>query len=278
MSEAGQAPEQPQSAAATTTEPSRKERSIPWRLGTVANTVQETPMTRTLILDVPGWPGHRAGQHVDVRLTAEDGYRTERSYSIASPPEDAHVALTVERLDDGEVSPYLTEELRVGDRLELRGPIGGYFVWNVSTGGPLLLVAGGSGIVPLMAILRHRAAALAGEGADGRRREPARLLYSSRRWDEVIYREELARLMENDPALEVAFTFTREPPPGWAGFRRRIDRIMLAEVAWPPAERPHAFVCGPTPLVEKVAAELVELGHDPDCVKTERFGPTGGPA
>jgi ferredoxin-NADP reductase len=244
----------------------------------VVNIVPETSKARTLVLDIPDWPGHRAGQHVDVRLTAEDGYQTERSYSIASAPEDVRVALTIERLDDGEVSPYLTDELRVGDRLELRGPIGGYFVWDVALGGPLLLVAGGSGIVPLMAVLRHRALALASMDAGAWHRVPARLLYSSRRWDEVIYRDELARLVENDPALEVALTLTREPPPGWTGFQRRIDRMMLAEVAWPPTERPHIFVCGPTPLVESVAALLVELGHDPARVKTERFGPTGGPA
>jgi ferredoxin-NADP reductase len=244
----------------------------------VADVVPETSRTRSLILDVPGWPGHRAGQHVDVRLTAEDGYRAERSYSIASAPEDARVVLTVERLDDGEVSPYLTDELRVGDRLELRGPIGGYFVWDVGIGGPLLLVGGGSGIVPLMAMLRHRAVALGSAGADARHGVPARLLYSSRRWDEVIYHEELARLVEDDPTLEVALTLTREPSESWAGFRRRIDRMMLAEVAWPPAERPHVFVCGPTPLVEAAATALVELGHDPARVKTERFGPTGGPA
>jgi ferredoxin-NADP reductase len=255
-----------------------KARPIVWRLATVADVVPETPRTRTLVLDVPSWPGHRAGQHVDVRLTAEDGYQAERSYSIASAPENVQVGLTVERLDDGEVSPYLTDELRVGDRLELRGPIGGYFVWDVAIGGPLLLVGGGSGIVPLMAMLRHRVAALGPAGAGARHGVPARLLYSSRRWDEVIYREELARLVEDDPTLEVAVTLTREPPEEWAGFRGRIDRMMLAEVAWPPAERPHVFVCGPTPLVEAVAAALVALGHDPARVKTERFGPTGGTA
>jgi ferredoxin-NADP reductase len=268
----------PSSAPATVGTLLPKARPIAWRFAAVADVVPETPRARTLVLDVPGWPGHRAGQHVDVRLTAEDGYQAERSYSIASAPEDGQVGLTVERLEDGEVSPYLTDELRRGDRLELRGPIGGYFVWDVATGGPLLLVAGGSGIVPLMAMLRHRAATLGATDADARRGVPARLLYSSRRWDEVIYREELARLVEDDPTLEVALTLTREPPPGWAGFRRRIDRMMLAEVAWPPAERPHAFVCGPTPLVEAVATALVELGHDPTRVKTERFGPTGGPA
>jgi len=250
--------------------------AIAWRLATVVDVVTETPRTRTLVLEVPGWPGHRAGQHVDVRLTAEDGYQTQRSYSIASAPQDARVALTVDRLDDGEVSPYLTDVLSAGDRLELRGPIGGHFVWDVTLGGPLLLVAGGSGIVPLMAMLRHRAAAL--ETADVRRNVPARLLYSSRRWDDVIYHGELARLAQDDETLEVALTFTREPPQGWTGFRRRIDRMMLAEVAWPPGERPHVFICGPTPLVEAAAAALVELGHDPALVKTERFGPTGGSA
>ena len=166
--------------------------------------------------------------------------------------------------------------LSKGDRLELRGPIGGYFVWDVALGGPLLLVAGGSGIVPLMAMLRHRAAAL--DATDVRHNVPARLLYSSRRWDDVIYRAEIARLDQDDETLEVALTFTRESPRGWTGFRRRIDRMMLAEVAWPPGERPHVFVCGPTPLVEAAAAALVELGHDPALVKTERFGPTSGSA
>jgi ferredoxin-NADP reductase len=255
-----------------------KPRTIAWRLAAVVDAVPETPRTRTLVLDVPDWPGHRAGQHVDVRLTAEDGYQAQRSYSIASAPQDSRVALTVERLDEGEVSPYLTDELRVGDRLELRGPIGGHFVWDVSTGGPLLLVAGGSGVVPLMAMLRHRAAALASAAANARRAVPARLLYSSRRRDEVIYGNEIAQLAEDDPTVEVALTLTREPSSGWKGFRRRIDRMMLAEVAWPPAERPRAYVCGSTPLVESVAATLVALGHDPARVKTERFGPTGGSA
>ncbi len=227
------------------------------------------------MLDVPDWPGHRAGQHVDVRLTAEDGYQSERSYSIASAPEESRLALTVERLKDGEVSPYLTEELRSGDQLELRGPIGGYFVWDVSLGGPLFLVAGGSGIVPLMAMLRHRNTALAADEMT-RHRVPARLLYSSRRWDEVIYRDELSSLAKMDATLEVRHTLTRDQPEGWTGFQRRIDRTMLEEVAWPPSERPHVFVCGPTPLVEAIATTMVELGHEPAIVKTERFGPTGG--
>ncbi|HJP61671.1 MAG TPA: ferredoxin reductase, partial [Gemmatimonadaceae bacterium] len=246
---------------------------IAWRLATVLEVVPETPRTRTVVLDVPDWPGHRAGQHVDVRLTAEDGYQTERSYSIGSAPEDQHLALTVEKLEDGEVSPYLTDELRPGDQLEIRGPIGGYFVWDVSTGGPLLLVAGGSGIVPLMAMVRHRAIAI--NSSMARHQIPTRLLYSSRRWDEVIYREELAKLAQTDDTLEVVHTLTREQPQGWTGFRRRIDRTMLTEVAWPASEKPRVFVCGPTPLVESVAATMVDLGHLPSLVKTERFGPTG---
>ncbi|HEU0296132.1 MAG TPA: ferredoxin reductase [Anaerolineales bacterium] len=221
------------------------------------------------MLDIPGWPGHRAGQHVDVRLRAEDGYQAQRSYSIASPPEAPHVTLTVERLDDGEVSPYLTDVLQKGDQLELRGPIGGYFTWRVVDGGPLLLIGGGSGIVPLMAMLRHRAA------QDNH--VPTRLLYSSRSFDEIIYRQELEQLAA-DPTLMVTHTLTRRQPQGWRGQARRIDLAMLAEVAWPAAEQPLAFVCGPTSLVESVASGLVELGHDPSCIKTERFGPSGGTA
>ncbi len=249
---------------------------ISWRQATVIDVVPETSRTRTLVLDVPEWPGHRAGQHVDVRLTAPDGYQAERSYSIASPPEDPRLALTIERLEEGEVSTYLADELHTGDKLELRGPIGGYFVWDVPVGGPLFLVAGGSGIVPLMAMLRHREAALATSDDASRHGLPARLLYSSRGWDEVIYREALAHLAENDTALEVRHTLTRNQPAGWTGFRRRIDRAMLEEVTWPPSERPRVFICGPTPLVESAAQAMVELGHDPALIKTERFGPTGG--
>jgi ferredoxin-NADP reductase len=248
-------------------------RPIAWRIGTVVQIITETARVRTLALDVPGWPGHRAGQHVDVRLTAEDGYQTERSYSIASPPEDARISLTIERLDDGEVSPYLVDMLREGDKLELRGPIGGHFVWSVGDGGPLMLVGGGSGIVPLMAMLRHRAHAV----ESVRRATPARLLYSSRSWTELIYRDELAHLASADDSLEVTHTLTREPPPNWTGYARRIDRPMLAEVGWPVSARPHLYVCGSTPLVETAAEALVALGHDPISIRTERFGPTGGP-
>jgi ferredoxin-NADP reductase len=203
-----------------------------------------------------------------VRLTAEDGYQAQRSYSIASAPEDGRLALMVERLEDGEVSPYLTDELRVGDRLELRGPIGGWFTWEAKEGGPLLLVAGGSGIAPLMAMIRHRAAA--------RSDASCRLLYSSRSREDTIYAEELDRLAAEDGALEVIHTLTRSQPPDWTGYSRRIDEEMLREVAWLPEERPLAFVCGPTPLVETVATALVQLGHNPNLIKTERFGPTGG--
>jgi ferredoxin-NADP reductase len=241
---------------------------LAWQLGRVVDIVDETPRARSLVLDVPNWPGHTAGQHVDVRLTAEDGYQAQRSYSLASPPEARHVVLTVERLDDGEVSPYLAEVLQVGDQLELRGPIGGYFTWRVAAGGPLLLIAGGSGIVPLMAMLRHRAAQHS--------TVPTRLLYSSRAFEEIIYRQELAQLAEAAPTLMVTHTLTRRQPPDWIGYRRRIDRAMLAEVAWPPFEQPQAFVCGPTSLVESVASALVELGHAALLVKTERFGPSGG--
>ena len=226
--------------------------------------VEETARVKTIVLDLPEWPGHRAGQHVDVRLTAEDGYQAQRSYSIASAPEDDHLELTVERLDDGEVSPYLVDELRAGDELELRGPIGGYFVWEESLGGPLLLVGGGSGVVPLRAMARHHAAT--GSSV------PVRLLYSARALDDVIYREELARLS----GVDVRFTLTREWPEGWSGYRGRIDAELLGEVAWPPGERPLVYVCGPTGFVELAAGVLVELGHDPGRIRTERFGATGG--
>jgi ferredoxin-NADP reductase len=242
---------------------------LAWRLADVVEVVPETPRTKSLLLEVSGWEGHKAGQHVDVRLTAEDGYQAERSYSIASAPEeDGRIELLIERLEDGEVSPYLTDELRAGDRLELRGPIGGWFTWIAKEGGPLLLVAGGSGIVPLMAMVRHRAAA----GSD----TPTRLLYSSHSYEEVIYRDELDRLVAENGTLEVVHTLTRSQPPGWAGYSRRIDKKMLEEVAWSPKERPLTFVCGPTPLVEAVATALVGLGQDSTLIKTERFGPTGG--
>jgi ferredoxin-NADP reductase len=242
-------------------------RQVPvvWRLATVRQLIDETPRARTLVLDVPDWPGHIAGQHVDVRLTAEDGYQTERSFSIASAPEQGTVALTVERIDGGEVSPYLTEELRVGDTLELRGPFTSYFVWRTEDGGPLLLIAGGSGLVPLMAMLRHRAA--------NSSTVEARLLLSARSLDDALYRDELAELTRD--GLVAHFTFTREPPPGWRGFARRIDAEMLRTVGPSPHQRPRIYVCGPTAFVERGSDLLVGLGHQPGAIRTERFGPSG---
>jgi ferredoxin-NADP reductase len=241
--------------------------AVVWRYGTVTALIDDTPHAKTIVLEVPDWPGHAAGQHVDVRLTADDGYQAERSYSIASAPEDSILALTVERLDDGEVSPYLTEELRVGDELELRGPIGGHFTWRAGDGGPLLLIAGGSGLVPLMAMLRHRAA----RSSD----VDARLLVSARSLDDALYRDELETLAAAGGVL-LHRTFTREPPAGWTGFARRIDAQMLRAVGPAPTAQPRIFVCGPTAFVERADDLLVELGHDPATIRSERFGPTGG--
>jgi ferredoxin-NADP reductase len=230
---------------------------LKWRVASLAELVDETPHARTLVLDVDGWEGHRAGQHVDVRLTAEDGYQAERSYSIASGPDDGKLELTVELIEDGEVSPYLVGELHHGDTFELRGPIGGWFAWDPAEGGPLLLVGGGSGVVPLRSILRARPADV-----------PARLIYSVRTLDDVIYRRELEALGD-----DVVLTLTREQRDGFrAG---RVDADLLREVGFAPEQEPRIFVCGPTPFVEAVASELVELGHPPERVKTERFGPTG---
>jgi ferredoxin-NADP reductase len=242
---------------------------LSWRLANVVEVRPETDRVVTLALEVPDWDGHLPGQHVDVRLTAEDGYRAERAYSIASSPDGGRIELAVERLEDGEVSPYLAGELRPGDQLELRGPVGGYFVWEPGRGGPLLLVAGGSGVAPLMAMVRYRAAT--------GREVPARLLYSSRTVEDVIFRGELERLATAGDGLAVTHALTRAQPPGWAGYARRIDAVMLEEVGWRPGERPLIYVCGPTRLVEAVAGDLVALGHDPVRVKTERFGPTGVP-
>jgi ferredoxin-NADP reductase len=239
-------------------------RAVAWRIATVAGLVEESPQAVTIVLDVPGWPGHVAGQHVDIRLTAPDGYQAQRSYSIASGPEDGRLALTVERIDDGEVSPYLTGVLQEGDEIELRGPIGAHFSWRVEDGGPLLLIGGGSGLVPLMSMLRHRAA----RGSD----VDTRLLVSARTFADLLYRDELA----DGPGLAIHRTLTRDRPSGWDGFDRRVDREMLEAVGPPPPARPHVFVCGPTGFVEQVADTLVELGHAPDAVHAERFGPTGG--
>jgi ferredoxin-NADP reductase len=243
---------------------------LEWQLATVVGIRDETPHARTLVLDVPGWPGHRAGQHVDVRLVADDGYEAQRSYSIASAPEDSAVELTVERIENAEVSPYLCDVLRVDDGLEVRGPIGGYFVWSARQDGPILVVAGGSGIVPLMSMLRHRERSPKAE----RSRVPVRVLYSARSLDDVIYRRELEDIGRS-ANVQVALTLTRDAPADWRGYRRRIDRAMLEEAAWPAVDGAQAFVCGPTPLVESVASLLVALGYDATRVRTERFGPTG---
>jgi ferredoxin-NADP reductase len=233
---------------------------LTWLVTEVTGSVEETPRVRTLLLEVEGWPGHKPGQHLDVRLTSENGYQAERSYSIASAPGEP-LAITVERLEDGEVSPYLVDEAHEGDQFEMRGPIGGYFVWE-DDGRPAFLVGGGSGVVPLMAMIRSSSGTT-----------PIRLLYSSRTYEDVIYREEL----EKPPArVEVFYTLTREQPPGWSGYSRRIDDELLREVAWAAAEEPHVFVCGSTRFVDAAADGLVRLGYDPHWVRTERFGATGG--
>jgi ferredoxin-NADP reductase len=242
---------------------------IPWRTAEVRELSWATPRVRLIRLHVPDWPGHLGGQHVDLRLTAEDGYQAQRSYSIASPPEWDPIELAVERLPDGEVSSFLADELRAGDMLELRGPLGGYFTWQVEQGGPLGLVAGGSGVVPLMAMVRHRAAQAS--------TVPARLLCSWRTLEDVIYREELERLGARADGLAVTHTLTRATsalPPGFLG--RRIDRTMLVEALPSPEQMPLLYVCGPTPMVESVASLLVSIGHPAERVKTERFGATGG--
>jgi len=239
---------------------------IAWMTATVREVVEDTARVRSLVLDVPGWPGHRAGQHVDVRLTAPDGYQAQRSYSIASAPEDGALLLTVERIEDGEVSPYLVDVVQPGDRFEIRGPIGGHFVWETRQPGPLVLLGGGSGIVPLRAMLRHRAA----QGSA----TPASIVYSSRALDEVIYRAEFEGYAA-DPNLNLYLTLTRRQPTGWSGYARRIDRAMLADAVFDAAEAPQIYICGPTAFVETAADICVQLGHAPTHIRTERFGPTG---
>jgi ferredoxin-NADP reductase len=242
---------------------------LTWQVGEVVDVRPENYRVKDLTLVVPGWPGHRPGQHVDVRLTAEDGYQAVRSYSIASPSGAERISITVEAIEDGEVSPYLVEDVRPGDRIEVRGPVGGYFVWESTLGGPLLLVAGGSGIVPLMAMIRHRLAT----GSD----IPVRLLYSVRSAEDVIYRDQLTEIAASQNGIDVIYTYTRVPPTGWDGYRRRVDKAMLDGVSWPSDGHPLVYVCGPTSFVEGAAAALVGLGHDGSLVKTERFGPSGAP-
>jgi ferredoxin-NADP reductase/DMSO/TMAO reductase YedYZ molybdopterin-dependent catalytic subunit len=251
-------------------DPWREQRyaGLQWQTAEVRKIIAETPRVSTLMLHVEGWRPHLAGQHLDLRLTGEDGYQTQRTYSIASAPEDPVIALTVERITDGEVSGFLVEKSRVGDRFEICGPVGGDFVWAADEGGPLFLIAGGSGIVPLMSMLRHRAAA--------NDKTPTFLLYSSRSAEDIIYREELDRLAANKDGLTIVHTLTRSRPPGWSGGARRIDKEMLGAAGPPVSARPHIYVCGPTQFVEGCATPLHELGHAPERIKTERFGPTGG--
>jgi ferredoxin-NADP reductase len=242
-------------------------RRLEWLIAEVREVAPETPRVKSIKLLVRRWQTHLPGQHVDVRLTAEDGYQAQRSYSIASPPDDEFLTLTVEEVVGGEISPYLVGDIRPGDRFELRGPIGGYFVWTADVRGPLSLIAGGSGIVPLMAMLRHR---------DRQNiRVPALLLYSSRTLEDIIYQQELDKLTDRDPALRVVNTLTRKQPDDWKGHRGRFDKAFLAEQCFPPDKDPKIFVCGPTGFVEQVSAFLAELGHNPRNIKTERFGPSG---
>jgi ferredoxin-NADP reductase len=239
-----------------------------WLAAGATQFIDETPRVRSIVLDCHDWPGHLPGQHIDLRLTAEDGYQAQRSYSIAAPAEGDRVIITVELVDDGEVSPFLIEDLRVGDRIEIRGPIGGYFVWEPTRGGPLQLIGGGSGVVPLMAMLRA--------SVRSRSHAPVRYLSSARAYEDLIYRAELETVASEESGVEVVHTLTRNHPPNWTGPTRRVDREMLAEHVWPPAVSPLCYVCGPTGFVESVATTLVELGHSPERVKTERFGPSGG--
>ena len=252
----------------TVTESRPLPRKLEWQLTEVRDIVVETPRVKSLLLKADNWPGHLPGQRVDIRLTADDGYQAQRSYSIASSPEEELLALTVERVKDGEVSPYLLDGLRVGDRLELRGPIGGYFVWAGAVSSPLCLIAGGSGVAPLMAMLRHRDRLSA--------RAPAVLLYSARSLEDVIYREELNSMGYRDSNMRVVYTLTREQPKGWTGHRGRIDKTLLAANCFPPAQNPAIYVCGPTAFVEIISGLLVELGFEPFSIRTERFGPSGG--
>lgn len=242
--------------------------TLDWQIATVTNIKKETPRAASFTLALPAWMRHKPGQHYDLRLTAQDGYQVERSYSIASEPERAgQVDLTIEKIDDGEVSPYMHDVVMVGDRVEVRGPIGGYFVWEATLPGPLLLIGGGSGIVPLMSMLRHRAAAHSGT--------PTQLVYSARTRDDLIYFGELEDLRARMDGLQVRYTLTRSHPPDWQGYTRRIDAEMLGEALESLGKHARAFICGPTALVENAANALVQLGLEPGAVKTERFGPSG---
>ncbi len=240
---------------------------LTWQKASVVELISETAHCRSIVLEIADWSGHRAGQHVDLRLTSPDGYQAQRSYSIASAPEDGFVVLTVERVSDGEVSSYLIDELRVGDAFEIRGPIGGYFVWDDAVENPVMLIAGGSGIAPFRSMLRHRVAA----GGDVN----VRLLYSARSLEEVIYKDELMRLAAYDE-IDIRFALTRMWPKQWRGHRGRIDEHVVKEATWSVQDEPTNFVCGPSGFVETVSKALIDLGHVPAGIKTERFGPSGG--
>lgn len=243
-------------------------RRLTWSIGDVVNVIDENPTVRSIVLEVAGWPGHLPGQHVDIRLTAEDGYQAQRSYSLSAPADGESVTITVELVAEGEVSPYLNRELRVGDRMEIRGPIGGYFVWEPSGSRPLFLIGGGSGVVPLMAMIRTRSKV----GST----LPARYLASARSFDRLIYFDELASLAANDQGLIPTHTLTRSHPDDWAGPTRRVDTDMLSARGFDPTDYPEMFVCGPTGFVETVSEYLVDIGHRPEHIRTERFGPSGG--
>ena len=243
--------------------------TLNWQIALIRDIKPETANVKSFTLALPDWMRHRAGQHYDIRLTAEDGYQTQRSYSIASEPErEGEVDITVERINDGEVSTYMHDVLVPGDLIEARGPIGGYFVWEAKMTEPLLLIAGGSGIVPLMSMLRHRAV------TGGR--NPAALLYSSRNFADIIYYIELEKLRAANGGLQIIHTLTRSQPVDWKGYTRRIDADMLKEIAQPLGKSVQVYVCGPTLLVETVANALVKLEIDLNQIRTERFGPTGG--
>jgi ferredoxin-NADP reductase len=239
---------------------------LTWQFCRVIETVMETSRAKSIVLEPPSWPGHLAGQHVDVRVTFDDGYQAERSYSIASGPEDRYLVLTVERIGSGVVSAYLVDQLRAGDELEVRGPVGGYFVWEKQLPGPLLLVAAGAGIVPFRSMLRHCAAT--GDVVD------LRLLYSSRSLEDAIYRDELIRFAAYEE-VDMRFTLTTTWPASWRGYRRGVDREMLQEVGWPAQDDPLIYVCGPGGFVEQVARSLTAIGHQAERIRTERFGPSG---
>lgn len=241
------------------------QRRLNWAVAEVVELIDESPRVRSLVLSSPGWPGHLPGQHIDIRLTAEDGYQAQRSYSIATPEEGDLLTITVELIEEGEVSPYLTEDLSVGDQIEIRGPIGGYFVWDPDHGEPVQLVGGGSGVVPLMAMLRAKV-----RTEDD---SPFRYLSSARSHEDLLFRNELEAIGSHD--VGVTHTLTRSHPEDWNGPTRRVDRSMLEEYAWSPEAKPLVYVCGPTGFVETVATALVEIGHETNQIRTERFGPTG---